>query len=272
MWLQSPTNFILFTDAVIEENKFLSFAVNKYKYHDISMIIVFKQLIFALLSILRPLENRSTPLPLCHRDRIWAYFISHTTLIFFLQSLYGVGCILLCIKKEEHISVERKDRCHQSDQVLGNFENRITLTACPFSCDLTLFLRGTQSIPFDDPLSTGHIYSLEKGACFFILKSTTWDYYKPYIFNLYVICPQSRVNEWLQYLFQRITKFTPLDICPLLALHIPSHSNHPSPSLCPAPCHHQSFYLNQSCLQFLTINSARVISIPEGFPAVSIHK
>ena len=183
--------------------------------------------------------------------------------------MYGIGCILLCIIKEEHISVERKDRCRQSDQVC-NFENLITLTACPFSCDLTLFLRGTHSRPFEDPLSTGHIYSLEKAGCFFILNSTTWDYYKPHILNLHVRCPQSRVNEWLQYLFQRITKFTPLDICPyslstyqvIPTIHLPPYAQHLS--------HHQSFFLNQSCLQFLSINSARIISIPEGFPAVSI--
>ena len=84
MWLQSPTNFILFTDAVIEENTFLSFAVNKYKYHDISMIIVFKQLIFALLSILRPLENSSTPLPpVSQRQNMSIFYFAHHPNILF---------------------------------------------------------------------------------------------------------------------------------------------------------------------------------------------
>ena len=36
MWLQSPTQFIIFTDAVIQENIVVSFALDKYEYHDVS--------------------------------------------------------------------------------------------------------------------------------------------------------------------------------------------------------------------------------------------
>ena len=183
------------------------------------------------------------PLPLSHRDGIWANFISHTSLILFEPSAYGLGCILLCIKKEEHISVERKGRCSQSDQDLGHFENLITFAAYTFSADRTLFLRGTASRPLDDPSSTGHIYILKKTVCFFIRNTTSWDYYIPHILNLHVRCPQSGVNKWLQCLFHELKKLTPLDIYPLLGLHIPSHSNHPSPYLYPRLTHHQPWIL-----------------------------
>ena len=134
------------------------------------------------------------------------------------------------------MSVERKGRCRQSDQVLCPFEDLITFAACTFSADITFFyVVVTASRPLYDPSSTGHIYSLKKAACFFISNTTNWDYYKPHILNLHVRCPHSGVNHWLQYLFQELRKLTPLDIYPLLSLHIPSHSNHPSPSLCSAP-------------------------------------
>ena len=142
-----------------------------------------------------PQKNITRSLPTSFRTLVRRYFISHTTVIFFLQSSYGVGCIILCIKKEEHIPFERKGRCRQSDQVLCHFENLITFAGCTFSVDLTLFLRGTAIRPIDDPSSTGHIYSLKKADCFFILNTTSWDYYKPHILNLHIRWPQSGVNE-----------------------------------------------------------------------------
>ena len=162
----------------------------------------FKHGIFALFSILRHLENRRTPPPpVSQRRNMSKFYFAHQPNIVWTIRAYGLGCILLCIKKEEHLSVERKGWCSQSDQDIGHFENLITFAAYTFSADRTLFLRGTASRPLDDPSSTGHIYILKITVCFFIRNTTSWDYYKPHILNLHVRCPQSGVNEWLQCLF-----------------------------------------------------------------------
>ena len=121
-------------------------------------------------------------------------------------------------------SVEKKGTWRQSDLVL-----------VPFYRNYSFFMWYTDIRPNSPLIHRTYLQFKKKLVFYFISNTTNWDYNKPHIMNLHVRSPQSGVNNQLQSLSQELKKLIHVDTFPLLSLHIPSHSNHPSPSLCSAP-------------------------------------